>query len=96
MGELNTVTISLDRFENLLRDSYDLRRVNTDIEHIRTMVFDGIADDCLRYGERYADGDSSSIACRKLFRAIGINDPSKNPTVQKAVIERRKKEGKEA
>ena len=95
MGEINTVTISLDRFEELLRDSYDLRAVETDIEHIRAMVFGEIAKDCRRYGERYADGDCTSIMCKKLFREIGINDPSCNPLVREAIEEYKAKKAEE-
>ena len=87
MGEVNTVTISLDRFENLLRDSYDLRALETDIENIRSMVFNEIAKDCRKYGGIYADGTSTAIMCRHLFSRIGINDPSCHPLVREALEE---------
>lgn len=96
MGEVNTVTISLDRFENLLRDSYDLRALEADIENIRAMVFKEVAKDCRKYGEEYADGQCTAIMCRHLFHKIGINDPSCNPLVREAIEEyKQKKAGEE-
>jgi hypothetical protein len=87
MEEKRTVTIDLDRYDELLRDSCDLRAVETDIENIRAMVFGEIAKDCRKYGEVYADGECTAIMCRRLFHKIGINDPSCNPLVREAIEE---------
>lgn len=95
MGELNIVTISLDRFEKLLRDSYDLKQVNADIADIRAMVFEEIADDCRKYGKTYSDGKSTAIMCRHLFHKIGISNPSAHPSVREAIREYERKKARE-
>ena len=95
MDEINTVTIPLERFEELLRDSYDLEQVKKNIENIHGMVIDEIAKDCRRYGEAYAKGDCTSIMCRKLFHEIGIFDPSKHFVVQNALKEYEAKKAEE-
>jgi hypothetical protein len=95
MGELNTVTISLDRFEKLLLDSHDLKQVNVDIMNIRAMVFEEIADDCRKYGKAYADGKSTAIMCRHLFHKIGISNPSAYPSIQEAIKEYEAKKARE-
>jgi hypothetical protein len=95
MGELNTVTISLDRFEKLLLDSYELKQVNADITNIRAMVFEEIADDCRKYGKAYADGKSTANMCRHLFHKIGISNPSAHPAIQGAIKEYEEKKARE-
>jgi hypothetical protein len=95
MEEKRTVTIDLDRYDELLRDSYDLRQANTAIANIRRMVFEEIAKDCRRYGEVYAKGDCTSIMCKKLFREIEICDPSCTPLVREAIKEYEEKKARE-
>jgi hypothetical protein len=95
MDEKRTVTIDLDRYDELLRDSYDLEQVRTNIENIQRMVIDEIVKDCRRYGEAYAKGDCTSIMCRKLFHEIGIFDPSKHFVVQNALKEYEEKKAEE-
>jgi hypothetical protein len=95
MEEKRTVTIDLDRYDELLRDSYDLEQVKKNIENIHGMVIDEIAKDCRRYGEAYAKGDCTSIMCRKLFHEIGISDPSKRFVIQNALEEYEAKKAEE-
>jgi hypothetical protein len=95
MDEKRTVTIDLDRYDELLRDSYDLEQVKAQIENIRVIVLNAIANDCRRYGKRDASGDTTSVACRKLFHEIGIFDPSKTFLVQDAIKEYEAKKAEE-
>jgi hypothetical protein len=95
MDEKRTVTIDLDRYDELLRDSYDLEQANTAIANIRRMVFEEIAKDCRRYGNAYTKGDCTSIMCKKLFHEIGMFDPSKHFVVQDALKEYEAKKAEE-
>jgi hypothetical protein len=95
MDEINTVTIDLDRYDELLRDSYDLEQVKNNIENIRVMVIDEIAKDCRRYGKAYAKGDCTSIMCKKLFHEIGICNTSNTFLVQDALKEYEAKKAEE-
>jgi hypothetical protein len=95
MDEKRTVTIDLDRYDELLHDSYDLEQVKKKIENIHGMVIDEIAKDCRRYGEAYAKGDCTSIMCKKLFHEIGMFDPSKHFVVQDALKEYEAKKARE-
>jgi hypothetical protein len=95
MGELNTVTIDLERYDELLRDSYDLEQVKAQIENIRVMVLKEIAEDCRKYGDGYANGTITAIMCNKIFREIGIRDPSNTFLVQDALKEYEAKKAEE-
>jgi hypothetical protein len=95
MDEINTVTIDLDRYDELLRDSYDLEQANTAIANIREMVLKEIAEDCRKYGDGYANGTITAIMCNKIFREIGIRDSSNTFFVQDALKEYEAKKAEE-
>ena len=95
MDEKRTVTIDLDRYDELLRDSYDLKQVNAVITNIRAMVFKEIANDCRKYGKEYADGECTAIMCRHLLHKIGISNPSEHPAIRGAIMEYEEKKARE-
>lgn len=97
MDEKRTVTIDLDRYDELLRDSYELEQSKAHIENIRVIVLKEIAKDCRNHGKVYADGESTAIMCRFLFPEIGINNPANTFLVEDAIKEyEAKKAGEES
>jgi hypothetical protein len=95
MEEKRTVTIDLDRYDELLRDSYDLEQAKAQIENIRVMVLKEIAEDCRKYGDGYANGTVTAIMCNKIFHEIGICNPSNTFLVQDALKEYEAKKAEE-